>query len=221
MFPISDARTSGKLPLITIGLIIANVYIFFLQLTSPDAFMLAYSLVPSHVNFANYHTLIPFITSMFLHGGFLHIASNMWFLWIFGDNVEAQIGKIPYLFLYIASGIIGGFAQYLLMSGSTIPTLGASGAIAGVLGAYFRFFPHNRIKTLVPIGFVFVTEVPAILMLGYWFVLQLVSGVGSLGIAEAGGVAFFAHVGGFVAGYVLALFFRPEGETRTQNNSWA
>jgi len=179
-------------------------------MTNPDSFTIAYSLVPKNVNFGEYITLMNFITSIFLHGGWLHIISNMWFLWIFGDNVEGAIGHFKYLVLYLLSGISGGLAQYFFMPGSNIPMLGASGAVAGALGAYFLLFPHHKIKTLVPIfGFLTFTNISAFIMLGYWFVLQIFSGAVSIpGVeTDSGGVAFWAHVGGFVTGLVLGKLF--------------
>src|SRR5690349_13916700 len=148
MFPISDSIKSGKFPILTVFLIGITVFVFAQQLLSPnpDVIIQKYALIPTNVNFSNLNTLYPFITAIFLHGGFLHILSNMWFLWIFGDDVEARLGKIAFLLLYFLAGIIGNLVQYLLMPGSTIPMLGASGAIAGILGAYFILFPYSKIK---------------------------------------------------------------------------
>ncbi len=210
MFPISDASHKVSItPFITIGLIIANIVVFILQLTTsdPEAFIYTYALVPSQVDFANMQTLYPFISSMFLHGGFLHILGNMVFLWVFGDNVEDVFGHIRYLAIYLLSGVVGGFAQYVLSPHSDIPMLGASGAVAGVLGAYFVYFPNNSIKTFVFLPpFITMTTISAGFMLGYWVVLQLVSSFGlfSTGASEQGGVAFLAHVGGFAVGYIFA-----------------
>lgn len=212
MFPISDSIHTPKFPFINIGLILITIFVFFLQLTipNPEAFIFTYALVPAQVDFSNYTTFLPFITSMFLHGGILHIVSNMLFLWVFGDNVEAHLGHIQYLFLYVLSGIVGGVAQYILMSSSQIPMLGASGAVAGALGAYFVLFPHSKIRTLVPFfGFISLVNIPASIMLGYWFVLQIISGVTALPFSmETGGVAFFAHIGGFMTGLFLAKLLR-------------
>lgn len=213
MIPISDSIKSRSFPLINVGLILLTIYAFFLQITAlnPEGFIMQYALVPANVNLSDYTTWIPFITSIFLHGGILHIASNMLFLWVFGDNVEGFLGKIQYLFLYLASGIVGGFTQYILMSDSAIPMLGASGAVAGSLGAYFVLLPHSRIKTLVPFfGFLTFVNIPARFMLGYWIVLQVLSGAVTIpGGSETGGVAFFAHIGGFFTGYLLAKILHP------------
>lgn len=213
MIPISDSISSHRFPLLNISLIAATFYVFYLQLTAvdPEAFIYTYALVPALVNLANSNTWYPFITSMFLHGGFLHIASNMLFLWVFGDNVEDHFGWFFFLPVYFTSGLAGGVAQYLLMPTSQIPMLGASGAVAGMLGAYYVLFPHSKIKTLVPFfGFMNVVELPAPFMLGYWFVLQVISGAVSLpGAGDSGGVAFFAHIGGFAAGFLFAKIFNP------------
>ena len=212
MFPLSDTDKAERFPIVTIGIILLNIYVFYLQITSPnpDAFIQTYALIPSTVNFADPTTLLRFVTAMFMHGGFLHIISNMWFLWIFGDNVESYLGRVQYLLFYLFAGLVGNFLQFFLMPTSAIPMLGASGAIAGVLGAYFILFPGHKVKTLLPVLFIFVVDLPAILVLGYWFVLQVLSGFESLpGAANTGGVAFFAHIGGFVTGMILAKLFKP------------
>ncbi len=209
MFPISDSVPSKKFPFINFGLIALTSYVFYLQLIDFESFTLQYALVPSTIDFSNLSTLFPFISSIFLHGNWLHIISNMWFLWIFGDNVEGQIGHLPYLFLYLFSGIAGGFAQYFFMPNSDIPMLGASGAVAGALGAYFYYFPNHKIRTFVIFfGFISMTNINASLMLGYWLILQIFSGATSLSLASSeGGVAFWAHVGGFFTGLIMGLIF--------------
>lgn len=207
MFPLRDTKSTGRFPLITIFIIAVNIYVFFLEITSvnTDAFVADYALIPAKVDFSRWTTLVPFLTSQFLHAGFFHILSNMWFLKIFGDNVEEKYGSILYLLIYLISGIVGSVLQYLFAPDSTTLMLGASAAVAGVLGSYIVFFPHNTIETLIPFGF-FITNVkiPASLMLGYWFLTQLFSGVGSIAVAQIGGVAWWAHVGGFATGWVLA-----------------
>lgn len=208
MFPLSDSIRAPRLPFVNITLIAVTVFVFIQQVLSPDQemFIQAYALIPSLVNFSDYTTFIPFVSAIFLHGGFLHIISNMWFLWVFGDNVEGRFGWFFFPIVYFTSGVAGNFLQYIFMSDSPIPMLGASGAVAGVLGAYYVLFPHSRIKTVVPFfGFASVIEIPAPFMLGYWFVLQVISGAVSLPFSgESGGVAFFAHVGGFSAGVAFA-----------------
>lgn len=215
MFPIRDHNPSHRFPLITLLLIAASSYVFFLQLSSsdPEAFVFTYGLVPASLNIADPATWLPVLTSMFLHGGWLHILSNMWFLWIFGDNVEATIGKARYILFYLISGVAAALAQYILTPTSEIPMIGASGAIAGVLGGYLVLFPHAKIETLV-MGFgLYATtiNVPAQFMLFYWFLTQLFSGVGSVasGLHNQGGVAFFAHIGGFVAGWLMMQILKP------------
>ncbi len=214
MFPLSDTKTSGKFPFWVVVFILVNCYVFILELVSPnlDAFVVQYSLIPAKVNFFEIRSLTAFITSQFLHGGFVHIISNMWFLWVFGDNVEGRLGFFLFPLLYIISGIFGGLVQYLLDPASSVPMLGASGAIAGVLGAYLGLFPHNTIKTLVPVfGFLTVVNVPAYFLLFLWFVTQLFNGSASIvaDTASLGGVAFFAHVGGFAVGWVISKKVRP------------
>lgn len=215
MFPLSDSVPARRFPFFNLLLIVGTVFVFFQQLIAPnqEAFINTFALIPAIVDFSNYESLLPFITAMFLHGGFLHIISNMWFLWVFGDNIEGYVGWLAFLFLYFLSGIAGNFAQYVVMPNSTIPMLGASGAVAGVLGAYYVLFSHSKIKTLIPFfGFLSVVEIPAPFMLGYWFVLQILSGAATLPFAgsETGGIAFFAHIGGFVTGVVFAKLFRPK-----------
>jgi len=214
MFPIRDQHPSHKFPLVTIFLIVINCVVFFLELTAadPDGFISHYALVPVTINFLNPASLLPFLTSMFLHGGWLHILSNMWFLWIFGDNVEATLGSIGFLCFYLFTGLAASLLQYLIDPTSAIPVLGASGAIAGVLGSYLVLFPRAQIETLITLGYyVSRINVSAQVMLIYWFITQLFSGVGSItvGVGE-GGVAFFAHIGGFAAGWLLTqLFIKP------------
>jgi membrane associated rhomboid family serine protease len=155
-------------------------------------------------------------TSMFLHGGWAHIGGNMLYLWIFGDNVEDRLGHVRYLVFYLLCGAAAALAQVYIHGGSSVPMIGASGAISGVLGAYLVLFPHSRVLTLIPIVFFLqIVEVPAIVLLGVWFLMQLVSGVGSLGArADVGGVAFWAHVAGFVAGLLAVhVFKQPERQT--------
>ena len=209
MFPLSDSIPARSFPIVNIAIIFITVSVFFQQLSALDfeAFVYQYALIPAKVDFSNYATLVPFVTSIFLHGGFLHIISNMWFLWVFGDNVEGYLGKLLYPVIYLLSGIAGGLAQYIVSPHSQVPMLGASGAVAGTLGAYYVLFPHAKIKTLVPFfGFISIVELGAPFMLGYWFILQLFSGAASLPFvtADTGGVAFWAHVAGFITGVVFA-----------------
>lgn len=211
MFPISDSVKAIKFPIVNILIIVGTVLVFIQQLLAPnpDGIIESYALTPSHVNFHMAYTLLPFVTAIFLHGGFLHIISNLWFLWIFGDNIEGFLGHFLYPIFYLFTGVVGNLVQYALMPGSNIPILGASGAIAGVLGAYYVFFPRSSVKTIVPI-FLFVTivNIPASIMLGYWFFLQIALGVFSIASPALGGIAFFAHVGGFMSGMIVGKILK-------------
>ena len=203
-FPLRDTQPSYSKPIVTALLIVINVLVFLFEFSLDDysrnAFIAYYGLVPDRFAIVNV------LTSMFLHGGWLHILGNMWFLWIFGDNIVDILGHGKFLVFYLVCGAVAAMAQVLLNPFSRVPMVGASGAIAGVMGSYMVKFPHARIETFVFI-FVFLTrfDVPAWLMLIYWFATQLFSGVGSIGdtTANAGGTAFFAHIGGFVSGIVL------------------
>lgn len=213
MFPLGDVEKSNRFPLITIVIIAINIFVFYQTLVSsdPEQFIQSYALIPATISLINLETLIPFITSMFLHGGFLHIISNMWFLWIFGDNVEERLGFLGYPLLFLLSGLVGSIAQYLLNPQSNIPMIGASGAVSGVLGAYYILFPHHRIRSVVLLFFVItVVNIPAGIYLLYWFVLQFFSGVAGIPSLSnnVSGVAFFAHVGGFLTGVILANMFK-------------
>jgi membrane associated rhomboid family serine protease len=223
MFPLSDSAKAPRFPIMMWLLIIANVFVFIREFMAPniDAFISHYALIPAHVNFSDYMTLIPFVTAIFLHGGFLHILSNMWFLYIFGDNVEGELHPVGFLLLFIVAGIAGNLLQYSIMPTSTVPMLGASGAIAGVLGCYYILFPYSKVKTLLFL-FIFVTiiDVSAPIILGYWFVLQLISGAGSLSATSLsqGGIAFFAHIAGFIFGLLVGWIVKKQ--TQNQNDEY-
>jgi membrane associated rhomboid family serine protease len=204
MFPLRDTQPSYSRPLITVLIIILNVVVFLHEFSldeySRNYFIAHYGLIPAHFHFS------AVLTSMFLHGGWMHIIGNMWFLWIFGDNVEDAFGHFKYLVFYFLCGIAAAMTQVLFSAGSRLPMVGASGAIAGVMGAYLIKFPKSRIVSLVFIFIFFTTiEVPAALMLAYWFLIQFFSGVGTIGYSHVsqGGTAFFAHIGGFIAGMIL------------------
>lgn len=207
MIPLRDAQASRIFPFWIVVLIGINALLFFLLVSAADSemFVYRYALVPANVNFLQLESLTPFITSQFLHGGFLHIITNMWFLWVFGDNVEEKLGFFLFPFFYLLSGIMGAFVQYLFIANSNIPMIGASGAIAGVLGAYMAFFPKHRIDTLVLfLGLPIIIQIPAFLMLFYWLALQVISSTNVIMAEESlGGIAYFAHIGGFVTGFVL------------------
>lgn len=219
MIPLKDMTPRQSFPVMTLVLIGINIAVFIHQITLPgpagDAFIRTYGLVPSHISLAlagHHYTLaqalIPFFTCMFLHGGWLHIIGNMWFLWIFGANVEDRMGPLPYLFFYLLCGIGSGVSEVAFSWGSHIPSIGASGAISGVLGAYIVLFPKSRILTLVPLLIIFfLWKIPAVVFIGLWFLMQFVSGVASIGSAENGGIAWWAHVGGFLLGLLLVRAF--------------
>jgi len=213
--PLKDNNPSRTYPVVNITLLLANVVIFLYQLALPPydqkLFILSNATIPARIPaFLDGHVgfeaaFLPLITSMFLHSGFLHLAGNMLFLWIFGDNVEDTFGHLPYLFFYLVCGLGAGLLHVLFNLGSTIPALGASGAISGVMGAYMVLFPRERILTLV---FIFVVPIPAVFILGYWFLLQFLAGVDALGTSAKGGVAVWAHVGGFLLGVLLTQVLR-------------
>jgi membrane associated rhomboid family serine protease len=195
------------LPIVTALIIAVNIFVFYLQTMSADQtkFILRYALTPSDVNLTDPRTLTPFITSMFLHGGFFHILSNMWFLWVFGDNIEAHLGRLKYIMLFFISGVAGSIAQYMVVSQSSIPMLGASGAVSGILGSYVVLFPGSRIKTVMVLFFyITIIEIPALIYIFYWFIIQLFQGFLSLPLVfQTGGVAFFAHIAGFLTGFYM------------------
>ena len=207
MIPLRDTVPSLRVPVVNYAIIGANVLVFLYEASlghRAEAFIMRWGLVPRHFALANV------LTSMFLHGGWLHLIGNMLYLYIFGDNVEDRLGHLRYLLFYFLCGFAAGGAQALANPGSSLPMVGASGAIAGVSGAYFLFYPTARVVTLVPIFLFFqVIEIPAVFFLLIWFFWQLVSGVATLGSEGGmGGVAFWAHIGGFVAGMLLGPVLR-------------
>ncbi len=212
MIPISDRLPTRRVPVVNYLLILANVLVFiwmWLAGSRQDAIVYQFALIPANflanINAAN---MTDIFTSMFMHGGLAHLAGNMLYLWIFGDNVEDRLGRFGYLVFYLVGGVIASLTHVLTNPGSQIPTVGASGAIAAVLGAYLVMFPQSRVVTFIPLGFFMrLTLLPASIVLGLWFVLQLFSGFLSLGGPDVGGVAFWAHIGGFVSGVVLGLLF--------------
>jgi len=221
MIPLRDDAPRGSYPYVTVLFIAVNVAVFVYQLKlsfeSPgavEAFVYSFGAVPAKVSaalageYSLQSGLLPLLSSIFLHGGFFHLLGNIWFLWIFGDNVEDELGHFTYALFYLGCGLIASVAHFLANPGSSIPAVGASGAIAGVMGAYVIRYPWAKIVTLIPLFIFFTTvELPAVVILVYWFVIQFVSGAASIG-SEGGGVAWWAHVGGFVAGAVL-IWFRP------------
>lgn len=220
MIPLRDNVPNETTPFVNYALIGINALAFLYQLTLGDAelarFLHDYGVVPAdYLHLGRFGDPIltgavsPLLTSMFLHGGWMHILGNMLFLWVFGDNVEDRFGHVRYLGLYLLFGLTASVAHIAFSMGSEIPTIGASGAVSGVLGAYLVFYPAARVKALLPLGFImFYRELPAMLFLGLWFGLQLFSGVMSLGAGAAGGVAWWAHIGGFVIGATTAFGWR-------------
>jgi len=210
MFPIGDDDSTRRtIPVVTYVLIALNVLFFFVELSGGDPFIEHWSVVPRRL-LANPGSDFPTIfTSMFMHAGWLHLGGNMLYLWIFGDNVEDSFGHLKFLIFYLLCGIAATLAQLAFSTGSNVPNLGASGAIAGVLGAYILLFPRGQVKVLMGRG---VIPMPALVVIGLWIVLQLVSGIGSITTsAETGGVAYMAHIGGFLAGIILTFLLRATG----------
>jgi len=233
VIPLRDANPSGTWPLTTVALVLANVAAFAHELTrgpALDRFLLTYGLVPVKVSYF-WHiaglrllddVLVPAVAGIFLHGGFVHLLGNMWYLWIFGDNIEDRLGHLPFLLFYLLCGLIASATHVALNPESGVPVIGASGAIAGVLGAYLVCFPRARVLTLVPI-FIFLqfVELPAFVLLVFWFVLQFFNGALSIAQANLGGVAWWAHVGGFVAGIVLVWIFpKRRGARQSSYRGW-
>ena len=218
MLPIGDDSVEGGPPaVVTFALIALNVLAFFVELGQPSeaalqSFIQAWGVVPrEYSTFQDLPPAIPLpfwstlLTSMFLHGGWMHLGGNMLYLWIFGDNVEDRFGHAKFLLFYLLCGIAATFAQVLVSAGSNVPNLGASGAIAGVLASYLILFPRGQVKVLMGRG---VVPMPALVVIGLWIVLQFINGIGSITqSAETGGVAYMAHIGGFVAGLVLTFLF--------------
>jgi membrane associated rhomboid family serine protease len=224
MIPIRDEIPTRRVPIVNYLLIAVNIIVFILVWSSGSAqesLFNQFAMIPA--NFANGVSLgdvISIFTSMFMHSGLAHIAGNMLYLWIFGDNVEDSLGHVGYLVFYLLGGVLASLAHILTNSGSQVPTVGASGAIAAVLGAYLVLYPQSRILTFIPLGFFMrLTSVPAIIVLGLWFILQLFNGVLTIGAADVGGVAFWAHIGGFVAGVVIAKLL-PAGRRPESSVTW-
>ena len=207
MLPIGDDNSARRtVPLVTYTLIALNALFFFIELSSGDAFIMKWAFIPSRFTANPVDDSVTLFTSMFMHAGWVHLGGNMLYLWIFGDNVEDRFGHAKFTIFYLLCGLAATFAQLAFSIGSDIPNLGASGAIAGVLGAYILMFPQGKVSVLQ--GQV-VTQVPALIVIGLWIVLQFFSGIGSIAdSAETGGVAYMAHIGGFLAGFVLALLLR-------------
>src|SRR5262245_64966191 len=209
MIPLRDVIPSRTVPYITVTIIILNALAWLLELSMDEhtltRFLFVYGVVPAAFSAPT------LITSMFLHGGWAHIIGNMWYLWIFGDNVEDRLGHGRFVVFYLLCGIAAAMGQILIDPTSELPTIGASGAIAGVMGAYFVLYPHSRVLTLIPWIFIQIIEVPAIILLGFWFLMQFIS-AGAIAVTAnthgGGGVAFAAHVAGFIVGVLGVFVFR-------------
>ena len=230
MFPLRDDNPASIAPVATVTLIVINVAVFLYQFSlGPRGYELLiyqYGAIPSvilgskalPVGIAAVPSSFTLFTSMFLHGGWMHLIGNMWYLWIFGDNVEDAMGRTRYVLFYLITGLAASMSQILSNAGSVIPSIGASGAISGVLGAYLLLYPRARVLTLIFLGFFSrIVYIPAAFVLGFWFLLQLLSGSVS-GSQNVGGVAFWAHIGGFVAGMLLVALFK-RSDVRLSNPS--
>lgn len=223
MFPLRDTIPSKHFPIINFIIIAVNIWAFFFEVSLGSGlqrFLQVYAFVPAHFTHPTafgmdpfFGRIIPIFTAMFLHGGWLHIIGNMWFLWIFGDNVEDSMGHGRYLLFYLLCGVAAAFSQYAVNPASTVPNIGASGAIAGVMAAYLLLYPRAKIITLlVIIIFIDIIEIPAFIFILFWFALQLLYGLIALPSAHmiTGGVAYFAHIGGFTTGLILVWLFKEK-----------
>lgn len=220
MIPLKDINPTERTPVVTIVLVVINALVFIYELTlaEPEARRLFFTLgmvparaalFPSSPEIGLGDAFLPLLTSMFLHGGWLHVIGNMWFLWVFGDNIEDRLGHGRFLVFYLLCGVLAGLAHTVMNLASTLPAVGASGAVSGVMGAYLMLFPSSRVVTLITLGWYwFTTRLPAYVMILYWLAVQLLSGTVSLGQRGEGGVAWWAHIGGFAAGAVLVYLFR-------------
>ncbi len=218
MIPLGDAtRKTRRFPIATLLVILANAVVFFMELQNGEAFIQRWSLVPAHV--AAGQDLLTVLTAMFMHAGWVHILGNMLFFWVFAPPIEEVMGPVRFLVFYLLAGVAATVAQVAVAPASTVPNLGASGAIAGVMGAFLVTYPRDRIRTLLILGiFIDIEFIPAILLVGIWFAIQLFSGLAAVSQVQMGGVAYMAHVGGFVFGLITNRFFeisRPQRGLRT------
>jgi membrane associated rhomboid family serine protease len=229
MLPLRDNVPSRSAPLVNWALIGLNVLVFIYQTTlksfALNNFINTYGVIPAHLSLAHLSTWLPLLTAIFLHGGWFHLISNMWVLLIFGDNIEDRMGHIRYLGFYVLGGIFANVLEAMIIPKSLVPAIGASGAIAAVLGGYFLLFPRARVVTLIPVFiYPWIVEVYAFIFLGFWFILQLYSGFQSLSMpagASMGGVAWWAHIGGFVFGMLAVHFFARRNEPEPYfNRQW-
>lgn len=229
MIPLRDENPSSTIPFINTALILANIYVFIYQNffvpggSSPLFFRLG-SIPYEFTHFVDIPppSLVPvpltIFTAMFMHGGWIHLISNMLFLWIFGDNIEDVLGHIKYLFFYIVCGVLASFLHILTNINSQVPSIGASGAIAGVMGAYLFLFPKARIRTLVIfVIFIQIVRLPTIIILGYWILIQILSGFAEIGLPKGAGIAWFAHIGGFFSGFFLIMIMKKRRRPYRRN----
>lgn len=229
MIPLRDDLPTRTTPVVTVGLIVVNVIVFMYEASlgpAAEGFIFSFGAIPANLvhglkgGAPSILAASSVLTSMFLHGGFMHLAGNMLYLWIFGNNIEDVMGHARFIFFYLICGVLAAYAHAFTDPNSHIPMVGASGAISGVLGAYLVLFPHAKVLTLVPIGFfIQIIHVPAVLVLGIWFLVQFFSGIiGFSGFAggQGGGIAWFAHIGGFLAGILLIYPFKKKQQRRRQ-----
>ncbi|NWF75870.1 MAG: rhomboid family intramembrane serine protease [Nitrospirae bacterium] len=217
MIPYKDDNPTYRIPVITIIIIVLNILAFFLQMAYPSGFKevaYAYGAIPhSILTFESTQPIHPaatIFTSMFMHGGLFHLGGNMLYLWIFGNNIEDKLGHIRFVIFYIVCGIFSAYAHAISNANSTIPMIGASGAVSGILGAYLLLFPRANIHTLIFLGFFITTvRIPALIVIGFWAIIQFINGLISTGLNEAGGVAWFAHIGGFLMGLLTVKLWLP------------
>lgn len=214
--PLRDiSRRPTHRPVVTVAIIAINVVVFLLELAGGDAFVQKWSMIPAHIVAGQ--GWITILTAMFMHGGWMHIIGNMVFFWAFGPAIEDAMGPIRYLVFYLLGGLVASLAQIFALSSSTVPNLGASGAIAAVMGAFIITYPRDKIRTLLILGwFIDVTVIPAVVLIGLWFLIQLFSQVGSVASTQSGGVAYMAHVGGFIFGAVTARLFESSRRIAAQ-----
>ncbi|HYA11455.1 MAG TPA: rhomboid family intramembrane serine protease [Thermodesulfovibrionales bacterium] len=218
MIPYKDDNPTSITPFVTVGIIALNILVFLYEVVSPsgmEKFVYSYGAIPDYIlTFEKVQPIHPALTifsAMFMHGGVFHIAGNMLYLWIFGNNIEDKLGHIRFIFFYIFCGIISAYANALTDPQSHIPMIGASGAISGVLGAYLLLFPRAMVHTLVFLGFfVTVIKIPALIVIGFWAIIQLINGLVSTGLAREGGIAWFAHIGGFLSGLLTIKLWQPK-----------
>jgi len=217
LIPYKDNNPTASFPFVTIGIVVLNIVVFLYQIASPsgtEKIVFSYGAIPHYIitfdKVQPIHPVLTIFSAMFMHGGVFHLAGNMLYLWIFGDNIEDQLGHLRFIIFYIFCGIVAAFAQVITSPDSFTPMIGASGAISGVLGAYLLLFPRALVHTLIfLVFFVTVVKIPALIVIGFWAIIQFISGLTSTGFAREGGVAWFAHIGGFITGLLTIKLWLP------------